>query len=140
VVQFQRSRGLSPTTVVDAQTAGMLGRAVGELPEETVLIRREPKPEPNPEPKPEPKPEPEPATVVHQALDAIGVDVEGGTPQALARLQAMVGLEPTGRLDESTMSLARAALQRLAPGENGKEGAFVVEGMVTDANGLPLAG
>jgi peptidoglycan hydrolase-like protein with peptidoglycan-binding domain len=166
VVQFQRSRGLSPTTVVDAQTAGMLGRAVGEIPEETMMMPRgeppktpdvtvtPPEPTANLEPRtaleepeaPEPPVTKGKAAVVHRALDAMGVEVDDAerqqnvlgtsTREALARIQALVGLEPSGELDESTMTLARAALQRFG----GKEDAIVVEGMVTDANGLPMAG
>lgn len=90
---------------------------------------------------------------LHDTLDAIGIEIDEderarkqfgpGTRDAVTRIQLVLGLEPSGTVDPATLELALAARDRL--GADRGESAdtprrYIVEGQVTDADGLPLVG
>jgi len=167
VAAFQQAHGLLDTAMVDAATAASLGRAVADVASETVTMSvprppggadQRPVQEGDTAPMTPPAAEPDgslEATIVHRALEAIGVEVAeeerehgrigASTREAVARMQALVGLAPTGHVDSTTLAMARAALGRLGDREPGGrvtpgEGEWVVAGPVSDGNGLPMAG
>jgi hypothetical protein len=95
--------------------------------------------------------------VLHHLLTAIGFEIDenevkgrtfGETSrQALRRLQLLLGLEPTGLTSENMSAILNAARQRLnvslaLPDTRQPAGTdkYWIEGILTDADGLPLAG
>ncbi len=91
---------------------------------------------------------------LHAALETVGIEIAeaereekrfgDSTREAVARVQTLLGLEPSGEVSPAVLALALAAQERLAgpvdPSPRPPEGRGVLTGTVTDANGLPLAG
>jgi hypothetical protein len=93
---------------------------------------------------------------LHDALAAAGfeiADAERGarqfgasTAEAVRRVQALCGLEPTGDVDEKTWSVVVVVVEKVLrrPEHHGHDGhhhgheGFVVSGLVTDKDGNPL--
>ncbi|MEU1812641.1 Tc toxin subunit A-related protein [Micromonospora aurantiaca (nom. illeg.)] len=143
VARFQRDHGLADTAIVDETTAAALGAAVPGRSPATGPAGRIPDGLGDGD-----------VTLVHRALDALGIDVDPSerekgrlgatTREAVARLQTLLGMASTGDLDAATISLARHTVERLggdagpgvaAPGANDS----LVDGAVFDANGFPMA-
>lgn len=89
--------------------------------------------------------------LLHEALIEVGLEISdeereskhfgATTLDALLKVQAMTGLEPTGEIDERALQQARAVLERMRPAATSKPRAEqVVSGIVSDVNGLPLSG
>jgi hypothetical protein len=91
---------------------------------------------------------------LHAALVSIGLEISdeefqsqsfGDTTRAaIVRLQTVSGLDATGAIDEPTLRLALAAFARLRPPGAAPPGRppgdIKVSGVVSDADGLPIAG
>jgi Tc toxin complex TcA C-terminal TcB-binding domain/Neuraminidase-like domain/Putative peptidoglycan binding domain/Salmonella virulence plasmid 28.1kDa A protein len=90
---------------------------------------------------------------LHETLDAIGIELDEDeragkqfgphTRDAVTRIQLVLGLDPTGTVDPATLELAliardRLGVDRVEPADKPRR--YVVEGAVTDADGLPLTG
>lgn len=157
VAAFQTTRGLLDTAVVDAGTAEALSRAHRRLSEETVISPpaagsghgEGQQPEETSGPAAGPPADPD-VVLVHRALEAIGVEVADAerdahlagpsTREAVARLQSLVGLVPSGEVDPATVTMARAALERLRVAGGTVAGGWLVDGTVHGPDGLPLEG
>ncbi|WP_460519677.1 peptidoglycan-binding domain-containing protein [Flindersiella endophytica] len=87
---------------------------------------------------------------LHTMLDAIGVEVDdderarqhfgASTREAVTRIQLVLGLAPTGEVDPHLLELAGAAGERLIQGDAFGEDRYVIQGPVTDGDGMPLRG
>lgn len=93
----------------------------------------------------------ETVALLHAALTAVGLEISDverestrfgtTTRDALLRVQAMTGLEPTGEIDERTLHQACAVLERMRAATPAlPRGQQIVTGTVSDADGLPLVG
>jgi Tc toxin complex TcA C-terminal TcB-binding domain/Neuraminidase-like domain/FHA domain/Putative peptidoglycan binding domain len=91
---------------------------------------------------------------LHDALTVIGLQIEvteretrsfgASTVAAVIKLQALAGIEQTGAVDENTLAIVSLALDRLGirateVGFTAREARYLVQGTVTDANGMPMA-